>query len=353
MLSALDHRGISYDFIFAGQHKDYEMSWQFIQELGFSNVTQGMLAFTSTTPASQTADIMKGVEHSIIRLKPSLVVVQGDTNTTLAATIAAVKQNLPVAHVEAGLRSFDWRMPEEHNRRIVDHLSTLLFAPTKGAKENLLREHVMGKVFVTGNTIVDAILHYFPIAQECSKIMNEIKFEEYVLATFHRAENVDDPHFLGALLNVMEELPLPMVIPLHPRTLKRLGEYNFLERLGVLSHKVQVLSPLGYFDFLVAMKNCRLVLTDSGGLQEEATVPGLQKPTVVVRKSTERPEAVEAGFATLAGIEGKQILEAVYKSLETPVPNISSPFGNGQASEIIASILDDFLQSGKPSQHAT
>ena len=350
VLSALSRRDIPYNFIYVGQHRDYEMSSQFIQELKLPVYTYKVLPSKLITPASQTAHIMTSVERSIVQLEPSLVIVQGDTNTTLAASIAAAKQPVPIAHIEAGLRSYDWRMPEEHNRRMVDHISTLLFAPTRRSGWNLFKECVIGATFITGNTVIDSVIHYLPVAQRYSKIMDEIRYDEYILATFHRAENVDNPSFLADLMDVMKELPLPVIFPIHPRTLKRLREYGLMKRLKNLSHKVRVLPPLGYFDFLVAMKNCHLIMTDSGGVQEEATAPGIRKMTVVVRKSTERPEAIEAGLTKLAGVEKEQILEAIHISLKMLPPNGSSPFGDGNASEIIASIINDFLLGGKISR---
>jgi len=248
-----------------------------------------------------------------------------------------------VGHVEAGLRSYDVRMPEEHNRRMVDHASTYLFAPTSQAKQNLLKENVWGKIYVTGNTVIDAVIQHMALAEKRSTILEELEYDEYALATAHRAENVDDSKVLENFVEAFLEAPIPVVFSVHPRTEKRLRHHDMWNQLSK-SGNVQLLPPAGYLDFLVLMKNCKVLLTDSGGLQEEATAPPIKKRVLVMRISTERPEAVEAGFARVVGTKKASILRGISDVLEdkTEVP-LRSPYGNGDAGQKIAQIVEKEL----------
>lgn len=322
----------------SGQHYDYYLSQTFIEELKLPKPNYSY-EIKKATPAIQISRIMASTEKIIRKENPELILVLGDTNTVLATALASFKQGVSVGHVEAGLRSYDLRMPEEHNRRIVDHISAYLFAPTKEAEKNVVQENVWGEVYVTGNTVIDAVIQHMPIAEERSKIMKQVKFEEYALATAHRAENVDDPMVLKNFVDAFIEAPIPVLFPAHPRTVKRLHEYNLWKKL-TSSKNVQLMPPLRYLDFLILMKNCKLMLTDSGGLQEEATAPPIRKPVLVIRLSTERPEAVKAGFVRVAGVEKRKILDALNKLLINP-PKLSkkSPFGDGKAGEKITEIV--------------
>ncbi|MEM3824416.1 MAG: UDP-N-acetylglucosamine 2-epimerase (non-hydrolyzing), partial [Candidatus Bathyarchaeia archaeon] len=260
----------------------------------------------------------------------------GDTNTVLAAAIVALKNRMKIGHVEAGLRSFDWRMPEEHNRRMADHISDLLFAPTEMAKQNLEEERVWGKIFVVGNTVIDALGMYFNKILEVERnIMERVKFGEYALVTFHRSENVDDPLTLRNFVEILQRSIIPIVFPIHPRTKKRLYEHGLLSKVESIK-KVQLLTPLGYFEFLALMKNAKLIMTDSGGIQEEATYPRIKKPVLVLRNSTERPEAVTAGFAKVVGLIPSVVLTELEKVLSSGIrlPDVS-PFGDGNAARRI------------------
>jgi UDP-N-acetylglucosamine 2-epimerase (non-hydrolysing) len=290
-------------------------------------------------PSLQTSRIMAVVGKVVRRVKPRLMLVEGDTNGVLASALAALKLNVPVGHVEAVLRSFDLRMPEEHNRRLVDHISTYLFAPTENARKNLEKENVWGKIFVTGNTVIDAVIQHLPLAEKKSKILKKIRFDEFALATAHRAENVDDPIVLQNLVEAFIEAPIPVVYPVHPRARKRLEQHGMWKKL-TSAKNVQILPPLGYFDFLLLMKKCRMIITDSGGIQEEATAPILRKPVLVARLSTERPEAVDAGFAKVAGVEKKDILENMKQTLieKFSFPRFS-PYGKGKAAIKIVDIV--------------
>jgi len=229
------------------------------------------------------------------------------------------------------------RMPEEHNRRLVDHVSSYLFAPTENAKKNLQRENVWGRIYVTGNTVIDACQQHLPVAQKKSQIMERVSFKEYLLVTVHRAENVDDPEVLRSFVDAFMEAPIPVVFPVHPRTVKKLRRTKLWRKLS--SKKVLVLPPVGYLDFLLLMKNCKLILTDSGGIQEEATAPSVRKPVLVLRLSTERQEAVEAGFAKVVGVRKEGILKAITDALKAEPPSHASPFGDGHAGQRIAEIV--------------
>jgi len=282
---------------------------------------------------------MGKLERILEEERPQLLLIQGDTNTMLAAALTAIKLKIPVGHVEAGLRSYDWRMPEEHNRRMVDHISDLLFTPTEHTKKYLLIEHTHGKIYVTGNKIMDAICQYLPLAKKKSKITNIIPFNEYAVVTAHRAKNVDNPKILKEFVQAFLNFPIPIVFPLHPRTRKSLIYHDLYHKLEK-SEKILILPPVGYFDMLTLIERCKLIVTDSGGLQEEATAPSIRKPVIVLRISTERPEAVEAGFATVVGVKKQSILQAGNSILDNPpILPIVSPFGDGKSSERIVNII--------------
>jgi UDP-N-acetylglucosamine 2-epimerase (non-hydrolysing) len=340
LVRAFEERGLPFVFVHCGQHYDYNMSQQFIEELGLPRSEFGF-KFRAHSQGLQTARILAMAESVVKKAEPRNVLVEGDTNGTLACALAAVKLNVPVGHVEAGLRSFDLRMPEEHNRRLVDHMSTYLFAPTEVAKANLMNENVWGRIHVTGNTVIDAVMQHLPLAEKKSSVMERIRFRNFALATAHRAENVDDPAVLRNFAEAFDEAPLPVVYPIHPRSRKRLRQQKMLRKLS-RSENVQLLQPLGYFDFLVLMKNCEMLVTDSGGIQEEATAPVIRKPVLVIRLSTERPEAVEAGFARVVGVEKEGILAGMKQTLEKGgMLPVDSPYGDGKAAEKIVEILMD------------
>lgn len=345
LVRALRKNKIPIVFVHCGQHYDYNMSQQFIEDLELQSpdYTYEVRAYS---PGEQTAQILTYMDKVIKDTAPAVVLVEGDTNSVLAAAVAANKREIPVGHVEAGLRSFDLRMPEEHNRRLTDHISTFLFAPTERAKVNLEKESVWGKIYVTGNTVIDAVIQHLPIAEKKSEILKEIRFEKFVLTTAHRAENVDDEEVLKTFMEVFASSPVPVVYPMHPRTKKRLQQNKMYAQISKLGN-VQVLPPLGYLDFLVLMKKSELIITDSGGIQEEATAPCIRKPVLVIRLSTERQEAVEAGFAKVVGTDKQEILAAVGTALakrkELP---LRSPFGDGKAAEKIVEIIQEEVCSG-------
>ncbi len=343
IIRALEEDSTPYTFVHCGQHYDYEMSQQFIEQLELPEPEYGFKV-KAYSPGLQTGRILTLVEKVIKKAKPKIVLVEGDTNGVLASALAAVKLNVPVGHVEAGLRSFDLRMPEEHNRRLVDHISTYMFAPTENARKNLERESVWGKIYVTGNTVIDAVIQHLPMAERKSNILEKIKFEKFALVTAHRAENVDDPAVLQNFVETFTEAPIPIVYPIHPRTRKRLRQQRMWKKFSS-SENVQLFPPLGYFDFMVLMKNCEILITDSGGIQEEATAPPIRKPVLVIRLSTERPEAVEAGFAKVVGVEKEKLLVAMEYILheKKELPKVS-PYGDGAAAKKIVKILEQNIR---------
>ena len=325
-------------FIYSGQHYDRLLSVQIINdlELPLPNLS---FELKTSTPASQIAEIMTNLDGPLNSKQDDVVIIQGDTNSVLAAALTSVKLGKPLAHIEAGLRSFDWRMPEEHNRRMVDHISNILLAPTKRAKQNLLDEHVYGKIHVTGNTVMDAVKEHVPLAEKKSTVLNKIKFSEYILVTLHRAENVDDAKILGNIVSALRKAKMPIVIPLHPRTKKMLIHFGLFDKLKSARH-VQIVPPQGYLDFLMLIKNCKFIITDSGGIQEEATSPLIAKRFLVLRQFTERPEAIEVGVASLIRLKSQDIIEAMKSEWDKDFKLLSpSPFGDGSASKKILEIL--------------
>jgi UDP-N-acetylglucosamine 2-epimerase (non-hydrolysing) len=338
IIRALEKAKLPFLFVHCAQHYDYNMAQQFIEELKLPT-PNAYIKIKLTSPANQTGQIIIGMDRFLSRNEASIVLAEGDTTTVLAASLAANKRKVPVGHVEAGLRSYDLRMAEEHNRRICDHISQYLFAPTDRAKANLEKENVLGKIYVTGNTVIDAVNQHMQLAEKKSGILREIPFEKFALATAHRAENVDDLGVLQAFTGVFSESPIPIVYPMHPRTKKRLKEKNMYAKMKRVKNLL-ILPPLGYLDFLVLMKKSDFIITDSGGIQEEATAPAIRKTTLVMRRSTERQEAVEAGFATIVGTDKESILKAMKDAVDNPkqLPK-KSPFGEGFASEKTVEIL--------------
>jgi len=341
VIKELERRGVEFTFIHTGQHFDYEMSQIFINEISLPKPDESFI-LENNDPAPQIGEMMIKLERSLERHKGGrhkIMLIQGDTNTMLAAGLTALKLGIKIGHVEAGLRSFDWRMPEEHNRRMIDHVSHYLFAPTEMSRRNLLEEHVWGEIFVTGNTVIDAVDIYFDKIRDVEeKVTQQIRFERYALVTFHRAENVDKLHVLRDFIRILRKSPIPIVFPIHPRTRKRLQEYGLWNEIEEIKH-LQIIPPQGYFEFLALMKNSTVILTDSGGLQEEATHPKIRKPVLVLRNSTERPEAVIHGFAKVVGVNPVVVLTELEKILSSEIrlPEYS-PFGDGKASIRITDI---------------
>jgi len=323
--------------IFTGQHYDYQMGMKFIHQLELPKPDY-LLKISKSIPQLQISEIISKLTKILLKEKPDTVVVQGDTNTVLSAGICSIKSNIPISHVEAGLRSNDWRMPEEHNRITIDHLSEILFAPTKNSKQNLVSENVHGKIHITGNTIIDAINMYSRISKKKSQL--SIDNQNFVLLTLHRAENVDNKEILSSIVKGLVDSNEDIIFPVHPRTRKRLDEFDLFKKLSK-SKNIRLIDSAGYFDMLELMKKCSFIVTDSGGIQEEATSPVIRKKVLVLRKTTDRPEAVESKMSQLIGLNQKTISNIIKKTIKNP--NISSkktPYGNGNASSKIIEIIN-------------
>lgn len=327
----LKRRSIPFNLIHTGQHYDQTLSEVFFDDLELPR-PNSFLAIGSGTAAEQTGKAMIAIEKEILSWKPDVVLVQGDTNTVLAGALAGSKAGFPVGHVEAGLRSFDTRMPEEYNRILADHISAYLFAPTEVNVSNLRKEAVQGKIFVTGNTVIDSCNRYAPVAEKKSTVLPSIRFKDFCLATAHRAENVDDPKVLADFVEIFSRSPMPVVFPVHPRT-RKLLESTHLGGKVEKSENIQLIQPQGYFDFLTLMMHSKFLLTDSGGIQEEATAPSINKRVFVLRLSTERPEAVTSGHSTVVGTEPEAVLKEInaYVSGGCKPPASNCPYGSGDA----------------------
>ncbi len=326
--------------IFTGQHYDFEMSLRFIEDLGLRSPDYKMkltkLQNNTSDRATQTGEIILKLAKILTDVNPDSVVVQGDTNTVLAAAITSIKCGIPISHVEAGLRSYDWRMPEEHNRIAVDHISELLFAPTKQTAFTLKNEKVHGKIHITGNTSIDAVLEYIKQAEKKSKLKID---QDFVLATIHRGENVDDKKTLQSIISGLLNSKATFLFPIHPRTVNRLKEFGLYEKIKN-SNKIKLIPSVSYFDMLNLMKKSTFILTDSGGIQEEATSQLISKKVLIVRKSTDRQEAVDAGLAEVIGTNSKKISQIINKTLKNPLLiSKKTPYGDGTSSKQILKIL--------------
>jgi UDP-N-acetylglucosamine 2-epimerase len=328
--------GHSEALIHTGQHYDDEMSRIFFEELGIP-APDVELGIASGTNTAQTARMLAALEPVLTEERPDLVLVYGDTNSTLAGALAGAQSRLPVAHVEAGMRSFDRAMPEELNRVLTDHASDLLFCSTDTAVGNLEKEAAAGEIHMVGDVMADVSLAFAPIAAERSRALAELGLGagEYLLVTAHRAGNVDIPARLERLVALIERLPGEVVFPLHPRTAKRLGETGLHDRL---ERAATLTPPLGYLDFLELTRNARAVLTDSGGVQKEAYL--LETPCVTLRDTTEWVETVGAGWNVLVDLDA----DAALAALEQPVPTGRRPdlYGGGRAAERIHEVLDSY-----------
>ena len=340
IVDEIEKRGIDSCIIHTGQHYDYEMSDNFFKDLEIKSPDYN-IHVGSGSHGKQTGFMMKGIEEVLVEEKADIVLVQGDTNAVLAGALVASKLHIAVGHVEAGLRSFDFTMPEELNRMAADVCSLMYFVPTKQSAINLLAEGISRKkLFITGNTVVDACFRHLDIAkktgiQEESLANLDIEDMDNILTlTMHRAENVDDKDRLINIIGALKELKdVNIIFPIHPRTKKTLENFNLFDELNELEH-VHIIKPLGYLDFLVLTSYSTLILTDSGGLQEEAIT--LDVPVLTLRYNTERPETVTAGGNILVGADKEVILENANKILNdkefaNKMKNAINPYGAGDA----------------------
>lgn len=325
--------------IHTGQHYDNNLSHIFFDQLNIPKPEMN-LDVGSDTHAVQTGRMMIGLEKTLCEFKPAMILIYGDTNSTLAAALTAAKLHIPVAHIEAGLRSYNMQMPEEINRILADKLSSLLFCPTLTAVNNLEKEGIQNGVYNVGDVMYDAILQNASIAEEKSNVLEilGLKPDGYYLATIHRAENTDNAENLKNILSAFSELNKLVLLPIHPRTHKIINEKGLKSSLG---KNVKIIEPLSYLDMIAAQKNAHKILTDSGGMQKEACF--LKRPCITLRKETEWVETTEMGVNVLTGTSPEKIIDAALNT--NPVFKSTSAFGDGKASEKIVEIMLEFLDS--------
>lgn len=335
VIAALQRKGVTQRLIHTGQHYDSVMSDLFFSQLGLPKPDLH-LGVGSGTHAQQTAAVIVGIEKALSEERPSVLIVYGDVNSTMAATLAAAKLNVPVAHVEAGLRSFDRRMPEEVNRIVTDSLAALLFTPSADGDENLKREGVTGKIHRVGNVMIDTLVRLLPVAN-ASGVLSAAGIgasQPYVLVTLHRPATVDVPEVLNDVLESLSTIAkdYPVLFPVHPRTRARL-DAKWLSTAGL-----HFTEPIGYLEFLALQRDAKLVITDSGGVQEETTYLGV--PCVTVRETTERPVTITSGTNELVGLDPKRMLQVARERLANPPARKPVPeLWDGHAADRIAEIL--------------
>jgi UDP-GlcNAc3NAcA epimerase len=345
--------------VHTGQHYDENMSAVFFEELGIPKPF-AQLSIGSSSHGNQTGTMMRDLEHLMIKHAPDAVIVYGDTNSTLAGSLAASKIGIPVVHVEAGLRSFNKAMPEEINRIMTDHVSTLLFSPTKQGITNLQREgfslELNGKATIDhpktyhcGDIMHDNSLHFSKLAEQQSTLLAELgcKGKPFILATVHRNTNTDDPLRLQAifrgLLTIAQTHQLDIILPLHPRTRKYLeqtADHAFLEQLSA-APGIHLIDPVGFLDMIALEQQASLVVTDSGGVQKEAYF--FCKPCIVLREETEWVELIETGAAVLTGADETKLIEAANRFIQHPPEVFPEIFGDGTASEFICTTISNEL----------
>jgi UDP-GlcNAc3NAcA epimerase len=325
--------GLDNIIIHTGQHYNYEMDRVFFDEMGIPTPDYH-LGIGSGSHGFQTGEMLKEVERALVAEKPDAVIVFGDTNSTLAGGLAAAKLHIKCAHIEAGLRSYDRKMPEEINRVLVDHCSDLLLCPTRTAVENLAREGITKNVYLTGDVMADAQMDCQRIAENKSHILESLKLrpKEYFLVTVHRASNTDDRGNLVAIIEALSALD-DVVFPCHPRTEKYLKDFGLWDDL---MGRINVIKPVGYLDMLLLEKNARKIITDSGGVQKEAYLLGV--PCITLRDETEWVETVDDGWNVLVGPNQEKIVSAA-RSFE-PGHERADVFGKGDASIKIVELVD-------------
>ena len=321
--------------IHTGQHYDDNMSRYFFEEMQIAKPDYN-LNIGSGSHGKQTAEMLIGLEDIFLHQKPDVVITFGDTNTTLATGLAATKLNIPVAHVEAGLRSHNREMPEEINRILTDHISDYLFAPTLTAMENIKIENLYGKPFLVGDVMYDSLLYYGKIAEQKSRILKNLKLKqkEYILLTLHRPYNVDNIQKLQNIFSALKQTKRFIVLPVHPRSRKMIESTN-----TIIPENISIIEPLGYLDFIFLQKHSEKIITDSGGIQKEAYLNGI--PCITIRPETEWIETVKAGWNVLVGDKKDQLIENCLHF--KPSHNRPRYFGDGNSSKKIISILESHL----------
>ena len=329
-VSRVLRREFSEILIHTGQHYDDEMSAIFFREMGIP-VPDYNLDVGSGPHGWQTGQMLTKIEDVLLSEKPDCVLIYGDTNSTLAGALAAVKLKIPIAHVEAGLRSFNRSMPEEHNRVLADHSSDLLFCPTQTAIKNLAAEGITQGVSLTGDVMYDAVLQFGTLAQKKSNVMERfcLKSREYLLTTVHRPYNTDCPERFRKLIQAFEKLKKTLVFPVHPRTRKRIADL-FGKDAFMKKENIKFIEPVGYLDMLILEQNASIILTDSGGVQKEAYFFAV--PCVTLRPETEWVETVETGWNLLVDSDAERLIWAVEEH-SWPTGEPPPIFGDGRASE--------------------
>ncbi len=336
VIRELTARKADFFIVHTNQHYSYTMDQIFLTELKLPRPKYNLHLNQIKNHGEMVGKMLIEIEKILLTEKPDLVIVQGDTNTTLAGALTASKLGIKLAHIEAGLRSYDKSMPEEINRLVTDHLSDYLFAPTENQKNILLKEGIdKNKIFVVGNTIVDAVWQNLALAQKSKKII-QYPPQSYFLLTLHRPANVDDKKtlltILKTLIKVTELYQTPIVFPVHPRTEANLAKF----KLKIDQRKILLIKPVSYLNMLWLEKNSRLILTDSGGLQEEACI--LKIPCITLRDNTERPETIAVGANVLVGRQPARILAGVAASLKK-TRNWPNPFGQIGVSQKIIKLV--------------
>lgn len=347
VVAALErYDGLAVRLLHTGQHYDRALSDVFLHQLTMP-APDVFLGVGSGTHAEQTSAVLVGVERALMTDRADALLVAGDVNSTMAAALAAAKLRVPVVHLEAGLRSGDWSMPEEVNRVVTDRVSDLLLCPSRDGAANLLREGIEGdRVAVVGNTMIDSLRKLLPTARE-SPVMDELELESeaFVLVTLHRPALVDDLAHLRATMDVLAELAerMPVVLPLHPRTRSRLASTAFRPQDGL-----RLTEPLDYLRFLRLESEARLVVTDSGGVQEETTALGV--PCLTYRTTTERPITIDLGTNRLIGTDPGVLRRVTEEALATPMPSAppAIPLWDGDAGVRAAEVIARFLADGSP-----
>lgn len=324
--------------IHTGQHFDDNMSGIFFKEMGIREPDYN-LNINSMSHAAMTGRMMEGIEKILLNEKPHIVLVYGDTDSTLAGALSAKKLHLKLCHIEAGLRSYNLNMPEEINRILTDRISDILFCPSNTAVKNLKKEgysNFDNKIINSGDVMYDSIIYYSKISSKRSTIIKKLKLKDFILCTIHRAENTDKIIRLKSILSALNEVnkSIKVVLPLHPRTRKIINQYK-------IKTDILLIDPVGYFDMTELIKNSSLVITDSGGLQKEAYF--LKRNCLILRDETEWTELVEHGFTQLAGANKKVIIQKVFKMLNKKSDFSIKLYGNGNASELIVQTLFDYL----------
>lgn len=355
IIDEIKENNIDQIIIHTGQHYDQEMSDNFFRDLEIPTPDYN-IHVGSGTHGKQTGHMMEGIEEILLKEKPDIVLVQGDTNAVLAGALVCGKLHIAVGHVEAGLRSFDMTMPEEINRRVADICSTMYFIPTENSAINLLSEGFSRKnLIITGNTVVDACFRHLEIAkkrgfeEESLKNLDIDNMENILTLTMHRAENVDVKERVTNIIEALKELSnMNVIFPIHPRTKSMLEKFGLFDELNNLKH-VHIVKPIGYLDFLLLTSKSTLILTDSGGLQEEAIT--LNVPALTLRYNTERPETVTAGGNILVGSNKKAILENANKILTDKdfadkMKNAINPYGQGDAAKKTVEAIKKYYNEG-------